>query len=157
MKYRVYYDKVNGKEGGVMTVIERIDALLKERGMSRRRLAKKANIPPSTLQSAMERGKNISVDMLSQIADALDVSLFFLTYGRNITENDVEEYLRYEKESIAEKRGQRRILEKMEAALNALNEEVRTGQRLTGSILSRSLSATFTEREEESAFSLIAI
>lgn len=123
MKYRAYYDKVNGKEGGVMTVIERIDALLKERGMSRRRLAKDANIPPSTLQSAMERGKNISVDMLSQIADALDVSLFFLTYGRNITENDVEEYLRYEKESIAEKRGQRRILEKMEAALNALNEE----------------------------------
>lgn len=57
----------------MMTVVERIDAMLESRKMSRRQLAKKAKIPASTLQSAMERGKNISFDMLTSIAKALDV------------------------------------------------------------------------------------
>lgn len=57
-----------------MTIVEQIDFLLQERGMSRRQLAIKAKIPPSSLQSAMERGHNISLDMLEKIANALNVS-----------------------------------------------------------------------------------
>lgn len=110
-----------------MSETERIDALLKERGMSRRRLAKKANIPPSTLQSAMERGKNISVEMLSQIADALDVSLFFLTYGRNASKDDVNEYLKDVKASAEGESARKRVLGKIEIALDVLNDE---GQRV---------------------------
>ena len=56
-----------------MTTVQRLDAILKSRGMSRRQAAIAAKIPPSTLQSAMERGKNISVDMLQQLAAALDI------------------------------------------------------------------------------------
>ena len=56
-----------------MTLTERIDLLIQERGLSRRRLAINAGIPPSSLQSAMERGRNITFDMLDRIANALDV------------------------------------------------------------------------------------
>lgn len=61
-----------------MTVVEKIDAILQNRNMSRRQLAKAANIPPSSLQSAMERGKNISTNMLEKISDALNVSILDL-------------------------------------------------------------------------------
>ena len=58
-----------------MTPAERLNAILKARGISRRQASLSANIPPSTLQSAMERGKNISVDMLKQIATALKIPM----------------------------------------------------------------------------------
>lgn len=44
--------------------------------MSRRLLAIKAGIPPSTLQSAIERNKNIPVKMLGKIASTLGVVLY---------------------------------------------------------------------------------
>lgn len=55
-----------------------IDAILKHKKMSRRQLAKAASIPPSSLQSAMERGKNISSDMLRKIANTLQVPVELL-------------------------------------------------------------------------------
>lgn len=55
------------------TTSELIDAILKERGLSRRKLAIKAGIPPSSFQSAMERGENFSFKMLMKIAAALNV------------------------------------------------------------------------------------
>lgn len=61
-----------------MTPAERIDLILKERNLSRRQVAIKANIPPSSFQSAMERNKNLSIDMLQKISDALDISIFDL-------------------------------------------------------------------------------
>lgn len=61
-----------------MTVTERIDAVLKEKGMSRRQLAIDSNIPPSSLQAAMARGRNMTVEMLMAVADALGVSTDFL-------------------------------------------------------------------------------
>ncbi len=60
------------------TITEEIDAILQERGMSRRQLAITANIPPSSLQSAMARGKGMTVEMLMAVADALDVSPYSL-------------------------------------------------------------------------------
>lgn len=61
-----------------MTSVERIDAMLKERKMSRRQLAIRANIPPSTLQSAMERNKTLSYEMQEKIAKVLDIHIFQL-------------------------------------------------------------------------------
>lgn len=61
-----------------MTSAERIDAILKERGMSRRQLALKAKIPPSSLQSAIERNKTISLEMQEKIAGALEVHVYEL-------------------------------------------------------------------------------
>ena len=58
-----------------MSPAEKIDAIIKAQGLSRRQVAIKANIPPSTFQSAMERKKNMSTDMLQKIAKALDISL----------------------------------------------------------------------------------
>lgn len=58
-----------------MTIAETIDNLLAKQNMSRRQLAIKAGIPPSTLQSAMARNKDFSLDMLLKIANALGVSL----------------------------------------------------------------------------------
>lgn len=61
-----------------MTVTDRIDAVLKAKGVSRRQLAIDANIPTSSLQAAMARGRNMTVEMLMAVADALDVSTDYL-------------------------------------------------------------------------------
>lgn len=66
-----------------MNVVERIDKILSDKTISRRELAKRAGIPASTLQSAMQRGKNISYEMLQKIADALDVDTSYLMNGAN--------------------------------------------------------------------------
>lgn len=57
-----------------MTICEKIDLELKKRKLSRRQLAIKAGIPPSSLQSAMQRNGNLSLDMVLKIADALEMS-----------------------------------------------------------------------------------
>lgn len=61
-----------------MTPTERIDALLAARGMSRRQLAVTAGIPTSSFQSAMARGRNLTVEVLQAVAKALDVSPAYL-------------------------------------------------------------------------------
>lgn len=64
-----------------MTTAERIDSLLKARNMSRRQLAISADIPPSTLQSALERNRSFSFEMLQRIAKALDVTINDIVAG----------------------------------------------------------------------------
>lgn len=59
-----------------MTSAETIDAILKENNLSRRQLAIKAGIPPSSFQSAMQRNGNLSLDMLEKVAKTLQVELF---------------------------------------------------------------------------------
>ena len=61
-----------------MTVCERIDSIIQERGISRRLLAIGAGISPSTLQSAMQRNKDISLDLLVPIAQFLKLSVGYL-------------------------------------------------------------------------------
>ena len=61
-----------------MTSAEKIDLIIKEKGLSRRKVAIMAGIPPSTLQSALERNRNIATEMLEKIAHALDVPFFSL-------------------------------------------------------------------------------
>ncbi len=76
-----------------MTVLERIDAEIKKRGLSRQKLAIKAGIPPSTFQSAMERNNGWNYNMLAQLSTALDMSLSELVgliQGKQ--SNDVSEY-----------------------------------------------------------------
>lgn len=58
-----------------MSIAERIDTIIKKRGISRRKLALTAGISPSTLQSAMERNKGMSVEMVEKIAAALELSV----------------------------------------------------------------------------------
>ena len=64
-----------------MTTCELIDKILKEKNWSRRKLAIKAEIPPSSLQSAMQRNTTLSVDMLVKIANALKVDIYELLTG----------------------------------------------------------------------------
>lgn len=64
-----------------MTVCKRIDTILKERGMSRRKLALMAGIAPSSFQSAMARNRSLSLDMLIPISDVLGVSVEYLNTG----------------------------------------------------------------------------
>lgn len=71
-----------------MTISEKIDKLLEERNMSRRQLAFKAGISPSTLQSALSRNKTISVETLQKICLALEISLgSLLGYPDDIAES----------------------------------------------------------------------
>lgn len=58
-----------------MNTANRIDAILKERNMSRRSLALKAGIPPSSFQSAMERGGNMTLEMLGKVSAVLEVPI----------------------------------------------------------------------------------
>lgn len=61
-----------------MTAAQKIDKLLKDKGLSRRQLAIKAEIPPSTLQSALERNKEIPLSMLTSVSDALGVNIYYV-------------------------------------------------------------------------------
>ena len=64
-----------------MTICERIDSILKEKGISRRKLAIKAGISPSSFQTAMQRNTSLSLDMILPIADVLGVSVGYLYSG----------------------------------------------------------------------------
>lgn len=61
-----------------MTVCERIDGILKERKVSRRKLALMAGISPSSFQTAMSRNTTISYDMLIPISRVLKVPIYEL-------------------------------------------------------------------------------
>lgn len=73
-----------------MNVYERIDSILKERHMSRRKLAELAGIPPTSLQSAFSREvDDISALMLRKIAAILGVTTDYLlggTVSKTLTE-----------------------------------------------------------------------
>lgn len=56
-----------------MTICEYIDSELKLRGKSRRWLALRAGIPPSSLQSAFQRNTYLSLEMLIRIVCALEL------------------------------------------------------------------------------------
>ena len=62
-----------------MTTAERIDAILRDRKMSRRRLASEAHVSPSTLQCALARGGDLSLDLLLPISNVLNVSVEYLS------------------------------------------------------------------------------
>ena len=64
-----------------MTTYDRIGESIKNQGLSRRRLAIKAGIPPSTFQSIMSRKSGMPVEMLQKIALALGVPEAALIYG----------------------------------------------------------------------------
>ena len=82
-----------------MTISERIDYVAKSKGLSRRQLAIKAGIAPSTLQSAMQRGTNFSADMLNAVAEALEVPLAYLI-GFSIISTESQKALGHKLESI---------------------------------------------------------
>ena len=70
-----------------LDISDRIDKLLKERGISRRKLAILAEVPPSSFQSAMERGGNMTTEMLQKIAHALGVSAGYLMGWEELDSN----------------------------------------------------------------------
>ena len=57
-----------------MDVSERIDLLLMKKNMSRRKLATMSGIPPSTLQSAMQRKGSMTVEMVEKLSEQLECS-----------------------------------------------------------------------------------
>ena len=56
-----------------MTICEYIDSILKDREISRRKLAIAAGISPSSLQSALQRNGKLSLDMLVPIVRVLGI------------------------------------------------------------------------------------
>ena len=87
----------------MLNVYDRIDLILKERGISRRKLAELSGIPYSTIASSFARkNKNLKIETLDKIAAALDVSVIRL--NPNITwdeHKNTEELKRIERESDA--------------------------------------------------------
>lgn len=57
-------------------IINRIELVRQKKGLSRRQLAIAADLPPSTLQSAYERGI-ITWGTVAKIAEAFDIPLFY--------------------------------------------------------------------------------
>ena len=58
-----------------MTDCEKLDNILRSRKISRRQLALKAGISPSSFQSAMARNTTISLDMLIPICSVLNIPI----------------------------------------------------------------------------------
>lgn len=70
-----------------MDMYDRIEYQLKNAGMSRRQLAKDVGVPITTLNSAFKRkSKSLSIDMLGDISNALNVPINFLI-GKQPFEN----------------------------------------------------------------------
>ena len=69
-----------------MDMYDRIEQILKERGRSRRQLAKIAGIRPTPLQSALERRKNLTVEMAISLATALNIDVNWLINGYTLDE-----------------------------------------------------------------------
>lgn len=72
-----------------MTISARIDNILNQQGISRRQLAIKAGIPPTSFQSAMARGDGMSTKMLNKVADALGVPVQVLLTSDDIAQTSV--------------------------------------------------------------------
>ena len=104
-----------------MNVCERIDKILLDRGMSRRKLALNAGIPPTTFQSAMARGTNLSLDMLQKIADALGVDVNYLLNGQTLEERNAA-YLESKNARWVTAERWANGKERVVAACNVLNE-----------------------------------
>ena len=65
-----------------MNLSQKINLMLMSDGMSRRELAIKANIPPSTLQSSIEKGcKNFDLWNAKKIADVFGITIDELIDG----------------------------------------------------------------------------
>jgi DNA-binding Xre family transcriptional regulator len=54
-----------------MNAYQKIDNILRERGMSRRKLALESGIPPSTFQSMMERQRGLTIESVYKISCTL--------------------------------------------------------------------------------------
>jgi Helix-turn-helix. len=64
-----------------MDVYHRIDELLRKKGVSRRKAAQMAEIPPTTLSGALYRKKGLSAAAVSALARVLDVDANYLLTG----------------------------------------------------------------------------
>lgn len=61
-----------------MDVYDRIDQLLKEKGISRRKAAQMAKIPPTTLNTALYRKRGLSAAAVAELAKVLGASTYDL-------------------------------------------------------------------------------
>ncbi|MEV2909172.1 helix-turn-helix domain-containing protein [Paenibacillus larvae] len=82
-----------------MNIIQKIDMLMEQKGMTKYKLAKESGLPQSTITSIMSgRIKNPSLDSLMKIANALEVPISYL-----FEDSEVADYLRPQiKEAINE-------------------------------------------------------
>ena len=70
---------------------ELLDDLLVARGISRRKLALAAGIPPSTLQSAIEKeAQSFSIENMKKIAKVLDVPWWLFANYDVLTDEGIE-------------------------------------------------------------------
>lgn len=107
-----------------MDMYDRIDELLKEKNISRRKLAIMAGVPPTTLQSAFSRKTvNLSHDTIKKIADALGVPVADLagwSYPYNVDQEALNEMMQRLMESV--KIIIEEISRMMDNLLDALND-----------------------------------
>lgn len=101
-----------------MDMYDRIEQILRERGLSRRQLAKLAGIPPTTLQSALERRKNLTVEMAISLATALNIDVNWLINGYTLDERR-QAMVDYAKNRRVEVQAEKQILD----GLQLLNAE----------------------------------
>lgn len=64
-----------------MTVIERVQQLLKENNQSARDLCRSANLKEGTYSAWKKRGTNPSAEFIAPIAEFLGVSIYYLLTG----------------------------------------------------------------------------
>lgn len=79
-----------------MDIYEKIDMILVQKGVSRRRLSELSGIPHSTLASAFTRKSKLSHEMIKMIADALDVDPFQLITWNTDPEERQKEEIKYQ-------------------------------------------------------------
>lgn len=68
------------KTNGVL-IMERIDALRKKKGISRKEISEKCGVAENTMAAWNMRGTILSADVAFKIAKMLDTSIEYLLYG----------------------------------------------------------------------------
>ena len=99
-----------------MTIYEKIDSILAQKKMSRRKLAQKAGILVGTLSTAYSRQTNLKYETLVKIATALDMDLFDLVRGTDLAVSIVSQMVSKALETA--EREETRLEEAMKAVMN---------------------------------------
>ncbi|MFS1514534.1 helix-turn-helix domain-containing protein [Chengkuizengella sp. SCS-71B] len=113
------------KGENVMKLTDKLDELMKQKGISRMGLSKESGIPYSTLVNFYEKGTdNVKLSTLKKLSDYFKVSLDFLVYENVGKEDKLNETLEFYKKSVERKNSLISRINEKDSDTLQINEEI---------------------------------
>lgn len=86
-----------------MSIVDRLQAIVKERGTTFKQLERNVGLGNGTIRRWEEQSPRL--DKLTKVADYLQISLDFLVYGRSVSEPDTSSECKIDLEAEKERQG----------------------------------------------------